>query len=180
MPIPLSLLKSHLRVDFADDDAILALYLDAATAWMEGATRRLLSQQSRSIRMLGFEDVMLPFPPIDSVGSVTYKDANGATQTLSASKYLLDTTEAMTYLRFLDDLPSVHEDSFDRVTVNFTCGWSTPPQDVVVAVLQLAAGSYLMRESVATPAAPRFAVDFGVESVAARWAVPEFLGRLDP
>ena len=180
MPIPLSLLKSHLRVDFADDDAILSLYLDGATAFMEGATRRLLSQQTRTIRLLNFEDVMLPFPPIVSVGSVTYKDEHGATQTLSASKWVLDTTEAMTYLRFLDDLPSLDEDVYDRVTVTFTCGWSTIPQDVVVAVLQLAAGSYLMRESVATPASPRLAVDFGVQSVAARWSVPEFLGRLDP
>lgn len=180
MSIPLSLLKSHVRVDFDADDGLLQLYLDAAIAYVEGATRRLLTQQTRTLRLPDWIDSRLPFPPVASVTSVTYKDAAGATQTLAASGYVLDTTRPVPVIRFLADPPDLDEDSADRVTITYVCGWSAPPRDVITAVLQLAAGSYLMRESVATPAAPRFAVDFGVESVIARRAVPELEPRTDP
>lgn len=180
MSIPLNLLKAHVRVDFDEDDAILQTYLDAAIAFVEGATRRLLTQQTRSLRLARWEDVRMPFPPLASITSVVYKDAAGATQTLAATKYHLDQTEPIAVLRFDAELPDLHDESSDRVTVTFVAGWSTVPADVRVAVLQLAAGSYLMRESVATPAAPRFAVDFGVESVIRRWQVPEFLPKVDP
>ena len=51
---------------------------------------------------------------------------------------------------------------------------------MVAAVLQLAATSYLLREATASPVGPRFSIDFGVQSVIARWSVPEYEGRLDP
>jgi uncharacterized phiE125 gp8 family phage protein len=60
MAIPVSLLKSHVRVDFDDDDALLALYLSAATSHFERATRRLLSQQTRTLKLGAFIDSMLP------------------------------------------------------------------------------------------------------------------------
>jgi uncharacterized phiE125 gp8 family phage protein len=180
MPIPLSLLKAHVRVDFNDDDAILALYLSSAVSYFEGATRRLLSQQTRHVRRFDFGPTALPFPPFVSLASVSYVDEAGSTQTLASSKYVVDTTHPIAVVRFLDELPTLHEDSFDRVTIQYVAGWENPPADVVAAVLQLAATSYLLREATASPAAPRFSIDFGVQSVIARWSVPEFEGRLDP
>lgn len=180
MPIPLSLLKAHCRVDFNDDDAILALYLSSAVSYFEGATRRLLSQQTRHVRRFDFGATALPFPPFVSVTSVTYVDSNGATQTLAASNYVVDTNYPIAVVRFVGELPDLDQDAFDRVTIQYVAGWENPPADVVAAVLQLAAGSYLIRESVVAPGAPRVAADFGVQSVIARWAVPEFEGRLDP
>lgn len=180
MPIPLSLLKAHCRVDFDDDDAILSLYLSAATSWFEGATRRLLSQQTRNLRLDEFRAIALPFPPFASLTSITYVDSDGATQTLSSTLYVVDTNYPIAVVRFVGELPSLHETTADRITITYVAGWTSPPADVVAAVLQLAATSYLMREATSSPAAPRVAVDFGVESVVARWSVPEFEGVDDP
>ena len=52
--IPLGLLKSHVRVDFDDDDNLLALYLSAAVSYFERASRRLLTQQTRTLRLGSF------------------------------------------------------------------------------------------------------------------------------
>lgn len=178
MAIPLGLLKSHVRVDFDDDDALLALYLSAAVSYFERASRRLLSQQTRTLKLGSFADSMLPFPPLVSVTSVQYVDGDGNTQTLSASKYAIDTTKPIAVIRFLNDLPDLDPDVSDRVTVTYVCGWSDPPADVVRAVLELAAGYYLSRESIALV---QFRpVPFGVESVIANRSVPEFLPGVDP
>lgn len=178
MPIPLALLKSHVRVDFDDDDALLSLYLSAATSYFERATRRLLSQQSRTVKLGAWVAVRLPFPPVASITSVSFVDEDGNSQTLASSSYSLDNTGPMPVLRWVGDLPSLHGESFDLVTVTYQAGWNDPPTDVVRAVLELAAGYYLTRESVATI---QFApVPFGVESVIANRSLPEFEPRVDP
>jgi uncharacterized phiE125 gp8 family phage protein len=178
MTIPLGLLKSHVRVDFDEDDALLSLYLSAATSHFERATRRLLSQQTRTLKLGAFIDSMLPFPPLVSLTSVTYVDADGNTQTLAADRYAIDQTKPIAQIRWLDPLPDLDEDSFDRVTVTYVAGWNSPPADVVRAVLELAAGYYLTRESVATI---QFRpVPFGVQSVIDNRAVREFEPGADP
>jgi uncharacterized phiE125 gp8 family phage protein len=178
MPIPLGLLKSHVRVDFDDDDALLSLYLSAATSYFERASRRLLSQQTRTLKLGSFTDSMLPFPPLVSVTSVQYVDGDGATQTLAGSEYIVDTTRPVPVLRFTGTMPDLDPDVADRVTITYVCGWNDPPADVVRAVLELAAGYYLTRESVALV---QFRpVPFGVESVIANRSVPEFMPGVDP
>lgn len=177
MAIPLGLLKSHVRVDFDDDDALLSLYLSAATSYFERASRRLLSQQTRTLTLGSFTDSMLPFPPLVSLTSVQYVDGDGATQTLSASLYRLDNTKPVPVIRFHGALPDLDPDVSDRVTITYVCGWNDPPADVVRAVLELAAGYYLSRESVSLV---QFRpVPFGVENVIANRSVPEFMPGAD-
>jgi len=178
MSIPLALLKSHVRVDFSDDDALLSLYLSAAVSYFERATRTLLSQQTRTLKRATFRTTRLPFPPFVSVTSVAYVDTAGASQTLSSSLYKVDRSRPIAVLSFLDNLPSVHADTPDPVTITYVCGWNDAPTDVVRAVLELAAGYYLTRESVATIQFAR--VPFGVDSVIANRAVPEFEPEDDP
>ena len=176
--IPLGLLKSHVRVDFDDDDNLLALYLSAAVSYFERASRRLLTQQTRTLKLGSFTDSMLPFPPLVSLTSVQYVDGDGATQTLASSSYRLDTTKPVLVLRFHGALPDLDPDVSDRVTITYVCGWISPPADVVRAVLELASGYYLSRESIALVSFRP--VPFGVESVIANRSVPEFLPGVDP
>jgi uncharacterized phiE125 gp8 family phage protein len=178
MTIPLGLLKSHVRVDFDEDDALLSLYLSAATSHFERATRRLLSQQTRTLKLGAFIDSMIPFPPLVSLTSVSYVDGDGNAQTLAADRYQLDQTKPIAQIRFLDPLPDLDPDASDRVTVTYVAGWNSPPADVVRAVLELAAGYYLTRESVATI---QFRpVPFGVQAVIDNRSVREFLPGADP
>lgn len=197
----LALLKSHLRIDFDDDDALLLTYLQAATATFEQRTRRLLSRQTRTIQLTDWgrlspdpavrrfygtpidspysrPGIPLPFPPLGSVQSVTYYDETGTQQTLPSEKYDIDTTRPLPVLRFLNDLPDLDPDRSDRVTITYSTGWDTLPADVVRAVLELAAGYYLTRESVAVIQFQT--VPFGVESIIRNREVPEFQPKVDP
>lgn len=197
----LALLKSHVRVDFDDDDALLLTYLQAATATFEQRTRRLLSRQTKTIQLGDWgrlspdprvrrfygtpidspysrPGVPLPFPPLESVTSVTYYDGDGNQQTLSSSNYAIDTTRPVPILRFVDSLPDLDPNRSDRIIITYVCGWATPPADVVRAVLELAAGYYLTRESVATIQFQP--VPFGVEAIMHNRAVPELQPAVDP
>jgi len=197
----LALLKSHLRVDFDNDDALLLTYLQAATATFEQHTRRLLSQQTRTIQLGDWgrlspdprvrrfygtpidspysrPGVPLPFPPLTSVTSVTYYDDAGDLQTLPSANYAVDTTRPVPILRFVDALPDLDPNRSDRIIITYVCGWANPPADVVRAVLELAGGYYLTRESIATITFS--AVPFGVQAIMRNRAVPELQPAVDP
>ncbi len=45
-PVPLALAKQQLRVDFPDDDVLIAGYITAAREWAEVYTRRAFFNQS--------------------------------------------------------------------------------------------------------------------------------------
>jgi uncharacterized phiE125 gp8 family phage protein len=170
--VPISLLKSMLRVDFTDDDAVLLFYLEAAQQFVERHTRRLLSQQTKTLHIRRWPDeVTLQFPPFDSVSAVTYRDTAGATQTLASSRYVVELDQALAVVRFLDDLPELNEDA-PRVSVSWLCGYtnSTIPRDLQLAVCRLAGTYYVNPEAVSMLTLQQ--VPFGVRSVIDSYAVP--------
>lgn len=85
-------------------------------------------------------DVMvLPaFRPVTSITSIQYVDTSGATQTWSASNYVLDTSGVKTFVRtaYATDWPAIRGD-INGITVTFVAGYSsvaTIPQSVKTAV----------------------------------------------
>ena len=92
-PITLQDAKDHCKVDGAEDDALLRSYIVAARSYVETATDRTLPQTTYQLTLDKFcDEIKIPKPPLISVSSITYIDANGTTQTLSASVYFVDTT----------------------------------------------------------------------------------------
>ena len=107
--------KAHLRVESADDDAVIEGFVSAATVDLDGATGwlgRALGQQTLSltgghfpggscpefgvwdwahdrITMYHPQEMRLHYPPVQSIGSVTYFDAFGTAQSLDPSLYHL-------------------------------------------------------------------------------------------
>ena len=101
-PVTLEELKDHLRgVSTADEDALLQSYLCVAreAVEVEEVSRALLTQ-TLELRLDGWpwshrvgiysRGIRLPRPPLQSVSSIAYIDANGATQTLDAALYTVD------------------------------------------------------------------------------------------
>lgn len=82
--------KRHLRVEHAEDDALIDLYIAAAVAMIDPAAGgwlgRALRPQTWELRLDAFPacGIVLPYPPAISVTSVTYDDADGVAQTLAA------------------------------------------------------------------------------------------------
>jgi uncharacterized phiE125 gp8 family phage protein len=84
--------KAHVRVDHADDDALLALYRDAVIESLDGRDGwlgRALHAQTWELRRDDFcgREIELPLPPLMAVLSVAYLDEDDAVRALDPSAY---------------------------------------------------------------------------------------------
>ena len=93
-PLTLTQVKDHLRIDGSDSNDELTLLLAAARAHVEARTNRQMMQATYEMTFDRWPSggvATLRMPPLLSVSSVTYYDENGDSQTLSSSKYHVDT-----------------------------------------------------------------------------------------
>lgn len=74
----------------------------------------------------GYSAILLPCIPLLSVTSITYVDANGATQTLSPSNYSVNLAEGKIYLAYNQTWPTLRYGWNDRITVRFVAGMAAP------------------------------------------------------
>lgn len=100
-PLTLEQVKAHLKVEIADDDALIGALLTAARQHLDGADGwlgRALMPQTWKLTLDDFPRgraggrtgwIKLPLPPLIAVDSVTYVDADGVGQTLAESGYQL-------------------------------------------------------------------------------------------
>jgi len=107
-PVSLAEAKLHLRVDFADDDALITSLIAAARQAAETITGRQLVTARWKLVLDGFpgpsrmeapagsvfslpgQVILLPKCPVQSVFAVQYLDMAGATQTMPMSDYTVD------------------------------------------------------------------------------------------
>jgi uncharacterized phiE125 gp8 family phage protein len=146
-PVTLGETKAHLRIDGADDDALIAGYILAARRYAEGYTRRAFVTQTWDYTIdrqwpyvqsdcYLVRRITLPLPPLQSVSSITYVDNDGNTQTLAADQYVVKT----------DDTSGVIEPAYNvtwpdvrwqlsAVTVRFVAGWTQIPDEIRTAIM---------------------------------------------
>jgi hypothetical protein len=174
-PVTLPELKLHLRVDvdLTDDDTLITSLGKAAREKAEAFLNRAILTQTwdytrnsfpnqdwlgARARWLGVASLEstfaprnpqvfeLPFPPVQSVTSITYIDTNGVTQTLDPAKYRLDDVEEPARLEpaYGTTWPSTQA-VLAAVKVRFVCGWTDPalvPESIKLAIKKLAAAWY--------------------------------------
>lgn len=112
--ISISEAKTHLRVDSSDEDAMILAYVKSSRRWLERRYNLAFLTQTLVLTLDTFGQpgwwppasmyiapsyipspiwgVIELWPPVQSVTSITYIDFAGATQTLSSSKYAVDTS----------------------------------------------------------------------------------------
>lgn len=89
-PIMLSEAKAHLRLTHDDEDLLISSMISAARVACEDRLQRTLITSTWRLSLPRFElAIHLPMGDVQSVTAVTYKDQDGATQTLSPSVYQL-------------------------------------------------------------------------------------------
>jgi uncharacterized phiE125 gp8 family phage protein len=94
LAVSLSEAKVHLRVDVADDDALITALITAATEFAEQETGRSIMPQTWELTLDAFPEAFkLQQIPVASVTSLKYVDVNGVMQTLSAPNYALDAAD---------------------------------------------------------------------------------------
>jgi uncharacterized phiE125 gp8 family phage protein len=148
-PVSLAEAKAHLRLDNADDDGLLAGYILAARRFAEGYLRGAIITQTWDYtvdhdwpivwdRCYLRNRIELPLHPVQSVTSVSYKDENGAAQTLSGSLYTLHKSGPVAYIEKAYDAvwPAVR-DVPEAITVRFVCGYlpEKVPDEIRTAIL---------------------------------------------
>lgn len=150
-PVTLAMAKSHLRVDFDDDDAIISGYISAAREWAENYTARafftqtiVLSLDAFPLYMYGNGTVLpmqqrgypyfsaywdplairLPRPSCVAITSITYRDLSNQIQTLDPATYYADTDSEPCRVVPMPSLtwPSTQLYLPGAVKVNYTAG----------------------------------------------------------
>jgi uncharacterized phiE125 gp8 family phage protein len=143
-PVSLEAAKQHIRVDTPDDDALIARTIRSAVETFEVHTRRQYVTASWRMTLDAFPSdgyIDLPMPPVQSVTSITYVDADGATQTVSAADYSLDSDRepGRINLAYNASWPSPRTQP-NAVTVSFKSGYATPFTAVAATDLLTAKG----------------------------------------
>jgi uncharacterized phiE125 gp8 family phage protein len=96
--ITLAEAKAHLRVTSGSEDAIIARHIRAAREYAEHLTQRAIGVQALELRLPSFPagggPIELARPPVISITSIEYRDADGVAQTLTSATYEVRNSEA--------------------------------------------------------------------------------------
>ena len=128
-PIHLEDIRLHIGLDDNYFDSQLDDLISVATQRIEQDTRRSLITQTRVLSFDTFPTngiIELPKAPVQSVTSVTYVDTNDATQTLSSSKYSVDSsnTPSRIVLNDGESFPTVRA-HYDDIKVTYISGYGS-------------------------------------------------------
>jgi uncharacterized phiE125 gp8 family phage protein len=161
-PIDLAALKQHMRVDVADEDALIATYLLAAISWAEGATHRTIFSRGHRWVLRDFpqdiyQRIRLPRGKTVSVEKIEVDRRAGLLTLRGLSSGSPAGTDYMEDLRGDDgglvmptagaSWPSAELDRPAPVTVHFTAGWAQDdvPADIVHALMFAVSDAFDMR-----------------------------------
>lgn len=129
LPVTLAEAKEHLRILGGDLDVEVFAALEAATEFCEsvsGRSLRVSHTLAQKYASWPCDPVQFDRHPVKAISSITYYDADGASQTLATSKYRLQpSTNAAAALEWDDtfDSPSL-DDRDDAVTITYTAGYT--------------------------------------------------------
>lgn len=158
-PVSLEDAKAHLRVDFADDDALITGLIDAAVGFLDGWSgelgRCLIDQEWRqdSACWPCNRELRLPFPDVSDV-VLTYQDADDVEQTVPAAQYEILEDARSSYLKFRQTFvaPSLYGDREAPISATFIAGYGATaaavPGAIKSAILLIVGHLYENREDV--------------------------------
>lgn len=167
-PVSLAEAKAHCRISGSDEDGLLAGYLMAARSHAETYLGRALATQTLQLALDGdwpCDRIALPRPPLQSVTSITYSDTAGATQTLAADQYRVDSTAHQGFIERAYGVtwPAVR-DQARTIVVTYVAGYTQIPEPIRAAILLLVGHFYENREAVIVGQAPT-ELPLGVDSL---------------
>lgn len=164
-PVTLEELKAHCRVDFADDDNSLSIYLDAAIEFVADCISQVLSPSVYRADLSRFWSGCFSVlaSPVREITSVSYLDVNGSRVTVDPSLYRWKRTAEGAEITLLSAFiePPVQSERDDAVQIEVSAGYDDPaasgagddpdlmlPERAKQAILLLASAWYANREAV--------------------------------
>lgn len=172
-PVTTAEAKTHLRVDNSAEDTYIDTLITAARQHIEEITGRALIKQTWELSLDDFPEsvwfespwepwirhgekpILLPRSPLQSVTSITYVDTDGATQTLSASKYRVDSkSEPARVTEAEGEIWPSTDRVTNAVTVTYDAGYGDQAADVPAAfkhAIKLLVGHWFENREASTP-----------------------------
>jgi uncharacterized phiE125 gp8 family phage protein len=174
LPVSLDAARRNSRIDTTDEDQRLTELIRAASAYVQKHTDTALITQALSWKLDRFpaktRPLYLPVWPVQSLTSVTYTDANDATQTINVgtiSTRLPSRGFARIARKQWLDWPSTL-DTPDAVEIRFVAGFgdteASVPEEFKQAILLLVSHWFENREGVLTGSASK-EVEFAVSAL---------------
>lgn len=151
--VSLDQVKEQLRILHDDEDNLLKGYIETATSifsWLTGIT---IYRTVYALPLDRFYTRIIELPlasPLISVGSITYKNSDGVTTTLSSSLYAVDTAYGRISPAYNEDWPTFTPWPLSAIRIEYTAGRPTtedPPPGARECIAQLVGGIYENRES---------------------------------
>ena len=146
--------KDHIMSDETDIDNYIDEMLKAARQVVEVHLGRKLITQTVQIIADSFPggDIELPFPPVQSITSIAYRDTAGSNQTETGYTLRAGNNNKNAVLQQpTSGWPSTDEEP-QAVTITMVCGYgdaaSDVPEAIKFAIMQLASSWYAQRESI--------------------------------
>lgn len=154
-PLDVDMVKMWTKIEQDAEDAMIEqLMIPAIRAVAENFMERSLMTQTWELTLDAFpaSAIELRRPPIQSIASVKYIDANGTLQTLSSSEYALDSDSEPGWLVPAEDTdwPETRN-VVNAVKVRFVAGYANAaaiPADIKVWIAMHVATLYVNRETV--------------------------------
>jgi uncharacterized phiE125 gp8 family phage protein len=149
-PVTLAQAKAHLKVDTADDDALITALIAAARARTEWHTGRALVTQSWMLYLDRWPSdgiVEIPLPPLQTVTSLTAYARDGSALVIDAAHYVVDFASAPGRLVLKPDYaPPTDLRAANAIALAFTAGYGDAAADVPAmlkqAILEIVAFLY--------------------------------------
>lgn len=167
LPVDLSLVKRHLRLEETDpsEDVLLTQLIRAAEGVCEQYQGRVYSKKSfTAFYEYAYESVKLPHPPLVGVSEVKLRLADGTEMVVPETEYFVDKYSFLG--RVVLKVPSVYQ-GFELepngYQITFEAGYEKIPDAYAQAILLLVGHFYENRES-ASPVALN-EIPFGVKAL---------------
>ncbi len=165
-PVSLEEARLHLRLDATGsppshpDDSLVEAIIIAARLSAQKYTGLVIASQTYQLALDAFPEggISLETWPVSSITSITYVDEAGATQTLAATEYELDTfvVPAMAQLKYQKSWPKTRA-QHNAVIVTFVAGFTNnqvspndnpTPESIKQAMLLTIGHLYANREAI--------------------------------
>lgn len=148
-PVGLAEAKSHIRVDYDDEDVLITSLISAAREHCEVVTRLTLAPATWEARLDAFPAgaIELPHPPLLDVESVRYVDEGGVEVEVPAVDYTVDTLTMPGTVAPVDRWPDGRD-----VRIRYRAGYEDGkiPHAARQAILLLVGHWHAHREAVVT------------------------------
>lgn len=140
MAVPLSTIKSALKIEYDDDDTDLIRLRDAAWSLIERETGLAMSVATRSQYLARFDDTAIAFLPFNSVTAVTYTDPDGSTVTMDSALWWTDLSDGPAPILRFNDRPAIKVGT--NIVVSVSSGYDAIPNELTHAIIALVGGWY--------------------------------------